>query len=193
MWTTMDDIMNWYYKCNDFKVLIAKHSNNYENQQEAYQEIALIVLEYNRTKIIDMWNRNELKYFIIRIIKNTLASSTSPFYKKIRKFEDTTSEFTEEYSPQNIPTSEEENNKEEIFGQKITLLNNINSFLEEKSNKSVQDYHDVRLFRLYKYDKKTYRQIELENNIHYTYVFRAVKRVEEELKDNFIYNNKNKI
>ena len=182
MRTTIEQIMNWYYSCNDFRVLIFKHTENNEMQQEAYQAIAMIILEYDRQKIEDMWNRNELKYFIIRIIKNTLYSKTSPFYKKIKHFNDITSELSDDYD--NNPIIEEDN-KEEIFSKKVQLLKEIDSYLKQKENKSVSDYHDVALFRYYKYNKLTYRQIQDETKIHYTYVFRAVKRVEEEIINKF--------
>lgn len=49
------------------------------------QEIYLILLEYDRDKIEQMYNSNQLKYWLTRVIKNQWNSSTSPFYTKYRK------------------------------------------------------------------------------------------------------------
>lgn len=49
------------------------------------QEIYLILLEYNREKIIELYNNKQLNFFITRIVKNQWMSNTSPFYKKYRK------------------------------------------------------------------------------------------------------------
>lgn len=50
------------------------------------QEIYMILLEYDRQKIIEMYERGQLNFFITRIIKNQWCSNTSPFYKKYRKY-----------------------------------------------------------------------------------------------------------
>jgi len=176
--TTIDEIMNWYYNLIDFKKLISKHTESTFLCEEAYQEIGLIILEYNRDKIINMWNKNELKYFIIRIIKNTLYSTTSPFYKKIKKFGSITSDIDEFY---NIKYTEDEEEIEPAF---ITLKN-INNHLNDKEMKSTQDYHDVQLFKMYKYQNMTYRQIQDKTLIHYSYVYTSVKRIEAEIVKKF--------
>ena len=49
------------------------------------QEIYLILLNYKDETIITAHNRGELKFLIIRIIKNQFNSSTSAFYKVYRK------------------------------------------------------------------------------------------------------------
>jgi hypothetical protein len=50
------------------------------------QEIYLILLEYDRDKITEMYNNKQLNFFLTRVIKNQINSVTSPFYKKYRKY-----------------------------------------------------------------------------------------------------------
>lgn len=52
------------------------------------QEIYLILLEYNQTKLQEIYDKGQLNFFLTRIIKNQWCSNTSPFYKKYRKFYD---------------------------------------------------------------------------------------------------------
>lgn len=51
------------------------------------QEIYLILLEYNEDKLIKMFERKQLKFFIVRIIMNQYFSKNSPFYKKYKMYD----------------------------------------------------------------------------------------------------------
>lgn len=50
------------------------------------QELYVILLEYNQDKIIELYNKKQLKYFIVGIIQRQYHSKTSPFYKKYKKY-----------------------------------------------------------------------------------------------------------
>lgn len=50
------------------------------------QEIYIILLEYNKDKLIDLYNKKQLRYFLVGIIQRQYHSSTSPFYKKYKKY-----------------------------------------------------------------------------------------------------------
>jgi hypothetical protein len=50
------------------------------------QEIYLILLEYDQEKIKEIYDNGHIKFFLTRVIKNQWCSSTSPFFKKYRKY-----------------------------------------------------------------------------------------------------------
>lgn len=50
------------------------------------QEIYTILLEYDVDKIIEMYNKKQLKFFIVGIVTRQYFSKTSPFYKKYKKY-----------------------------------------------------------------------------------------------------------
>lgn len=50
------------------------------------QMVYLILLEYDETKLQDLWEHNQMDFFIARIIVNQYRSSNSPFHTLIRKF-----------------------------------------------------------------------------------------------------------
>lgn len=52
------------------------------------QEIYMVLLEYDQSKLRDIWDKGQFNFFLTRIIKNQWCSNTSPFYKKYRKFYD---------------------------------------------------------------------------------------------------------
>ena len=59
---------------------------NLMDADDLEQEIYMILLEYNKNKIIELYNNNQLKYFIVGIIQRQYNSKTSPFYKKYKKY-----------------------------------------------------------------------------------------------------------
>lgn len=50
------------------------------------QEMYMVLLEYNPEKIVEMYEKKQLKFFIVRIIQNQYNSKTSPFYRKYKKY-----------------------------------------------------------------------------------------------------------
>lgn len=52
------------------------------------QMVYLILLEYDETKLLDLWRNGQINNFIARIIINQYRSYTSPFYTIFRKHQD---------------------------------------------------------------------------------------------------------
>lgn len=50
------------------------------------QMVYLILLEYDETKLQDLWDNNQISFFLARIIINQYRSSNSPFHTIYRKF-----------------------------------------------------------------------------------------------------------
>lgn len=50
------------------------------------QMVYLILLEYDEKKLQDLWENDQMKFFIARIIVNQYISVNSPFYTTFRKF-----------------------------------------------------------------------------------------------------------
>ena len=50
------------------------------------QMVYLILLEYDEDKLVDLWEHDQISFFIARIIINQYRSKSSPFYKQIRKY-----------------------------------------------------------------------------------------------------------
>ena len=48
------------------------------------QDILIELLD--QPKIVDLYKKDQLRYFIMRIVRNNLASSTSRFYYRYRRF-----------------------------------------------------------------------------------------------------------
>lgn len=54
--------------------------------EDLIQEVYIILLEYNPKKIIELYEKKQLKFFIVGILRRQYHSNTSPFYKKYKKY-----------------------------------------------------------------------------------------------------------
>lgn len=52
------------------------------------QMVYLVLLEYDETKLLDLWENNQINFFLARVILNQYRSSNSPFHTMFRKFRD---------------------------------------------------------------------------------------------------------
>jgi hypothetical protein len=50
------------------------------------QMVYLVLLEYDESKLQDLWQNNEMNFFLARIIINQYRSSNSPFHSVFSKF-----------------------------------------------------------------------------------------------------------
>lgn len=64
---------------------IAHHSLT-ADLKDLTQMVYLILLEYDETKLQDLWDNNQISFFLARIIINQYRSSNSPFHTIYRKF-----------------------------------------------------------------------------------------------------------
>lgn len=51
------------------------------------QDIYIILLQMEEEKLVNLFNSNELDFWIARVILNQYFSNTSPFYTKYKKFQ----------------------------------------------------------------------------------------------------------
>ena len=56
------------------------------NLSDLAQMVYLILLEYDEDKLVDLWEHGQMSFFIARIIINQYRSTSSPYYKLIRKY-----------------------------------------------------------------------------------------------------------
>ena len=80
------EIINIIYKEHWIENIIKKYNLDESLKADFIQEMYLILLEYNEDKIVELYNKNQLKYFLIRICVNNYKSITSPWYKKYMKY-----------------------------------------------------------------------------------------------------------
>ena len=58
------------------------------------QMVYLILLEYDESKLQDLWENEQMGFFLARIIINQYRSSNSPFHTIYRKFREKSEDIT---------------------------------------------------------------------------------------------------
>lgn len=64
------------------------HQSLTPDLKDLCQMVYLILLEYEEQKLQDLWQNNQMPYFLARIIINQFRSSNSPFHTIFRKFQE---------------------------------------------------------------------------------------------------------
>lgn len=81
-----NSIIKELYEKNIVKDIIKNMRVNLLDADDLEQEIYMILLEYDRKKIVELYTNKQLKYFIVGVIQRQYNSKTSPFYKKYKKY-----------------------------------------------------------------------------------------------------------
>lgn len=58
------------------------------------QMVYLILLEYDESKLQDLWENHQMNFFLARIIINQFRSSNSPFHMTFRRFQEKSVDIT---------------------------------------------------------------------------------------------------
>ena len=66
---------------------IAHHSLT-ADLKDLCQMVYLILLEYDESKLQDLWENDQMNFFLARIILNQYRSSNSPFHAIFRKYQE---------------------------------------------------------------------------------------------------------
>lgn len=66
---------------------IAHHSLT-ADLKDLCQMVYLVLLEYDDDKILDLWENDQINFFLARVIINQYRSSNSPFHTIFRKFQE---------------------------------------------------------------------------------------------------------
>ena len=135
-----------------------------ELQADLKAEVFLVLCEMEEEKLIGLYQRNELKYYMVRIMLNMIKSDRSNFFKNYRNYV----ELENDQEVQSV-----ESDPEEAY-QKIELhLQNLHWYNRE-------------LFKLYALDfKKNAKELSRKTGIPYMSIVRSINKTKEEIKKNF--------
>lgn len=89
---TLNDYITKNYK--ELHQIVKNITKNNELCDELYHYCLMVVLEYDKDKMVEIVKRGHVKFFFITIVMNQWNSTTSPFYKQYRK---QNVEYVEEY------------------------------------------------------------------------------------------------
>jgi hypothetical protein len=70
------------------------HQSLNADLKDLCQMVYLILLEYDETRLQDLWNNHQMQFFLARIIINQFRSSNSPYHTIFRKFQERSADIT---------------------------------------------------------------------------------------------------
>ena len=66
--------------------LLPASKNRFDFPDDLVQDIYVLLLEKDDKLIIDLYNKGELGFYLLKIARNQLLSTNSPYYTKYIKF-----------------------------------------------------------------------------------------------------------
>ena len=66
--------------------LLSSSKNPFDCPEDLIQDVYLLLLEKGDKLIVDLYERGELAYYLLRVARNQLLSKNSPYYTKYIKF-----------------------------------------------------------------------------------------------------------
>ena len=66
--------------------LLSSSKNPFDCPQDLIQDIYLILLNSDENLIVALYNRGELGFYLLKVARNQLLSTNSPYYTKYIKF-----------------------------------------------------------------------------------------------------------
>ena len=85
MKVTRNDILVEFWESKEVNEAISK-MHPVELQEDLKSELFLILAEIPEEKLADLYNKQQLRFYVVRIMLNLVRSTDHKFYKKFRNF-----------------------------------------------------------------------------------------------------------
>ena len=66
--------------------LLSSSKNPFDCPEDLIQDIYLLLLQKNDDLIVNLYNKGEIGFYLLKIARNQLLSANSPYYTKYIKF-----------------------------------------------------------------------------------------------------------
>ena len=126
--------------------------------EDLFQELMLILLEYDKEKLLSICNKGYYKWFLVKTLTNQFNSNSSPFAKK--------------YRPKEIDfilTSDYDHNIDILIDKIDKQLNKLH-------------WYDRELFKAY-VESGSYRKLSKQTDIPFNSISRTVNYVKTYIRD----------
>ena len=83
--------------------LVSSSKNRFDFPDDLIQDIYVLLLEKDEDLIVNLYNKGELGFYLLKVVRNQLLSKNSPYYTKYIKFRAISDDITQAAS---IPTKD---------------------------------------------------------------------------------------
>lgn len=159
-----NEIIEELYRSREFNDCISKMEPEHL-RDDLRAEVALILLETDEKKLVDIHTQGRLKFYTVRIILNLIQSNTSVFYKRYRQ---KMAELSDRYMAEETQDIEERAAREDIEDRAISEIDNLY-------------WYNRQMIKLYM-QHGNYRAIEKDTLIPYSSAYKTIQKSFEEIK-----------
>jgi hypothetical protein len=125
-------------------------------------EVFLVLCEMNDNKLEGLFERNELKFYIVRIMLNMIKSDRSTFYKNYRNYT--------EFVDQDFVSDD---------------YDRTNMFEKLEANMDGLHWYNKEILKLYAIDfKKNAKELSRKTGIPYMSIIRTINKTKKQMKTN---------
>ena len=125
-------------------------------------EVFLVLCEMNDNKLEGLFERNELKFYIVRIMLNMIKSDRSTFYKNYRNYT--------EFVDQDFISDD---------------YDRTNMFEKLEANMDGLHWYNKEILKLYAIDfKKNAKELSRKTGIPYMSIIRTINKTKKQMKTN---------
>ena len=83
--------------------LLSSSKNPFDCPEDLIQDLYLILLQKDDDLIVNLYNKDEIGFYLLKIARNQLLSKNSPYYQKYIRFQSNSDDITQ---ATNIPTED---------------------------------------------------------------------------------------
>lgn len=129
-----------------------------EMQEDLKSELFLVIAELDEVKLIELYRKNQLKFYMVRVMINMVRSSKSKFYKNYRNYQ--------EY----VPIEIQENEQSDVTQ---IMLEHIEGLY----------WYNKTILHLYTFEfNKNAKELSRHTGIPYQSIIRSLNDTKRELK-----------
>jgi hypothetical protein len=171
------EIINHIYSSHEYYEACTTITGGKSLSDDLFHEMILVLMKYDDAKITSLYDRNELKWFVVRIMMTMWRCRTNPFFRTYRRRTDSINE--------RIHAAEEEYDAERDLAMELAV-EVANKVIEEKLNSGNRnDWYDATMWKLY-LSAGSFRKAEEQSKIPYKSIANTVRRmkliIEERIK-----------
>ena len=75
--------------------LVSSSKNRFDFPDDLIQDIYVLLLEKDEDLIVNLYNKGELGFYLLKVVRNQLLSKNSPYYTKYIKFRAVSDDITQ--------------------------------------------------------------------------------------------------
>ena len=156
----------------EYKDICKKVSKGSPLYEDLFQEVFIIIADYDKEKIKEIHSKGQLKYFFTRIVMNNFNSSSSPFYYKHRAngYKVGVADLT--HVPDPIEDYDHKIDKQLAF---------IQTALTTEGEDTRSDWYKKTILRKYQ-ELGSYDKVSKATGIPLTAVYETIKEFKKEIK-----------